>query len=191
MSFSQERNTQETKIKATLTPDSHAASTIQTGVPFFDHMLTLFAFHAGLSLSLHVQGDLAVDDHHTVEDTGIVLGLLLQDMLQDKTGLERYGVSYVPMDESLSRVTIDLSNRPFLVFKAAFSRESIGAFALENVKEFFTALAMQAKITLHIENLYGENAHHQVESIFKAFGRSLNMAMKKSGDRLPSTKGLL
>jgi imidazoleglycerol-phosphate dehydratase len=191
MTFKKERTTKETSIKAELSTENGASIDINTGLGFFDHMLELMAFHANIGLTLNVQGDLHVDDHHTVEDTGIVLGQLIAEWTADKKGLARYGESTVPMDESLSRVVIDLSNRPFLVFKAFFNRASFGQFALENIREFFTALSGAAKLTLHIENFYGENTHHQVESIFKAFGRSLNAATLKTGDTLPSTKGVL
>ncbi len=191
MIYKKERTTKETTVKAELSTEKGAPIHIDTGLGFFDHMLELMAFHANIGLTLNVQGDLHVDDHHTVEDAGIVIGQLIAEWTADKKGLARYGESTVPMDESLSRVVIDLSNRPFLVFKASFNRASFGQFALENIREFFTALSMAAKLTLHIENFYGENTHHQVESIFKAFGRSLNAATQKTGDVLPSTKGVL
>ncbi len=191
MIYKQSRSTKETTITAELSTEKNAPIAIETGLGFFDHMLHLLAFHAKLGLTVKATGDLNVDDHHTVEDTGIVIGELIAQWTEDKKGLSRYGVSYVPMDESLSRVVVDLSNRPFLVFNANFGRDSIGAFALENVKEFFTALSVAARMTLHVENLYGDNTHHQVESIFKAFGRSLNTATLKTGDILPSTKGVL
>ena len=191
MIYKQSRSTKETTITAELSTDKNAPIAIETGVGFFDHMLHLLAFHASISLTVKATGDLNVDDHHTVEDTGIVIGELIAQWTEDKKGLARYGVSYVPMDESLSRVVVDLSNRPFLVFNASFGRDSIGAFALENVKEFFTALSVAARMTLHVENLYGDNTHHQVESVFKAFGRSLNAATLKTGDILLSTKGVL
>ena len=191
MTWHKERITKETQIKATLELNNPSLIKIDTGIAFFDHMLTLMAFHASLGLVIEAKGDLDVDDHHTVEDVGIVIGELLNEALKDKSGKERYGSAYVPMDESLARSVIDLSGRPFLVFEATFSRETINDFALENIEEFFTALVMNAKITAHISLFYGRNAHHQAEAIFKAFGKSLGRAMKTTSSLLPSTKGLL
>lgn len=191
MTWHKERKTNETEIKATLELDQPTNIKIDTGIAFFDHMLTLMAFHASLGLVVVAKGDLDVDDHHTAEDVGIIIGELLSEAFKDKSGKERYGSAYVPMDESLARSVIDLSGRPYLVFEAAFSREMIGNFALENVQEFFKALVMNAKITAHLSLFYGQNAHHQVEAIFKAFGKSLGRAMKTTSSGLPSTKGVL
>lgn len=191
MTFEAVRQTKETMINARLTLNQPDRINVDTGIPFFDHMLTLMAFHASLGVVIEAKGDLKVDDHHTVEDVGIVFGDLLNQALKDKTHKERYGSAYVPMDESLARSVIDLSNRPFLVFEANFSRQTIGAFALENIREFFTALVMNAKITAHLSLFYGINAHHQAEALFKAFGKSLGRAMKTTASGLPSTKGLL
>ena len=190
MTINVTRDTLETKIRLTLSTDT-LTTEINTGVGFFDHMLTLFAFHAQLGLNVEVEGDTHIDDHHTVEDTGIVLGQALRQLTEDKRGLTRYGHAFVPMDESLSQVILDLSNRPFLVYEAQYNREQINGFATENVEEFCRALAMEARVTLHVKNLYGRNAHHQIESIFKALGQALKMALTKQGDRLPSTKGVL
>jgi imidazoleglycerol-phosphate dehydratase len=191
MAFEIKRVTKETHIEGRLNLSEPTKTEIKTGLPFFDHMLTLFAFHAGLGLNIIAQGDLEVDDHHTVEDVGIVIGQLLAKVLEDKTGKERYGHAYVPMDESLARSVIDLSGRSSLVFEASFSREKVGEFALENVKEFLTALVANAQITLHLTLFYGSNAHHQVEALFKALGKSLGRALKVTSQTLPSTKGVL
>ncbi len=190
MIINKTRQTKETQIDLTLSNEDLSVE-VSTGVGFFDHMLTLLAFHAKLGLTLSVKGDLHIDDHHTVEDTGIVLGEALLELTRDKRGLRRYGHAFVPMDESLSQVYLDLSNRPFLVFNATFTRENLNGFASENVEEFFRAVAMEARVTLHAKNDYGTNAHHQIESLFKAFGQALKMALIKEGEQLPSTKGVL
>lgn len=191
MKLNKNRMTKETAIEVSIDLKDASHITVETGLPFFDHMLTLMAFHAQIGLVVKAKGDLHVDDHHTVEDVGIVIGELLKEALEDKTGLERYGHAYVPMDDSLARSVIDLSGRPFLVFEAQFTRDRVGEFALENIREFFTALVMNAKITAHVSLFYGQNAHHQAEAIFKAFGKSLGRALKHSSQGLPSTKGLL
>jgi imidazoleglycerol-phosphate dehydratase len=185
------RNTKETNIELALNIDGMKNIEINTGIGFFDHMLTLFAFHGGFDLNVKVIGDINVDDHHTVEDVGIVLGQAFYKAVGDRIGINRYATFYVPMDESLSRVVIDVSNRPALVFKATFNRSIVGTFATENVLEFFKAFTNESKINLHIENLYGENTHHQIESIFKAFGRALKEAIKITSDDVSSTKGVL
>lgn len=186
-----ERKTNETDIKISLNLDGERHINVQTNIPFFDHMLTLFAFHAGFDLTLIANGDIAVDDHHTVEDAGIILGQAILEALGDKKGIYRYGLSYLPMDEALARSVIDLSNRPFLHYKANFKRLNIGGLSLENVKEFLYALTMEARMSLHIESLYGDNDHHIVESLFKALGRSLKEAVTRQGDFINSTKGVL
>ena len=190
MTITKTRSTLETNITLTLSKESKDVN-IQTGVGFFDHMLTLWAFHANLGLTVKATGDLHIDDHHTVEDTGILLGEALLELLEDKRGLKRYGHAFVPMDESLSEVFVDLSNRPFLVYNASYNRQVINGFACENVEEFLQAVAMNGRITLHVHNRYGRNAHHQIESVFKAFGQAIKMALTKEGDTLPSTKGVL
>lgn len=185
------RITKETNIKASINLDGTKNIQIETGIPFFDHMLNLFAFHGNLDLNLRAQGDVFVDDHHTVEDCGIVLGQAFDQALGDKKGIERYSSIYLPMDEALVRVVIDISNRPMLIFKGNFIRESIGGLSLENVREFLKAFTTEARITLHIEILDGLNDHHKVEAIFKGLGRALKFAVKQTSEELPSTKGVL
>ena len=185
------RKTKETDITLFINLDGSKKIEVNTGVPFFDHMLTLFAFHGNFDLTLDALGDIPVDDHHTVEDCGIVLGQALAQSLIDKKGIERYSSVYLPMDEALVRVVIDISNRPMLVFKGNFNRESIGGLSLENVREFLKAFVSEARITLHIEILDGLNDHHKVEAIFKGLGRALKMAVKQTSNDLPSTKGVL
>ena len=185
------RDTKETKIKLSLNLDGNRKININTGVPFFDHMLTLFAFHASIDLDVFCDGDLSTDDHHTVEDVGIVLGEAVKKALGDKKGINRYAMMYLPMDEALSRAVIDISNRPFLFYKATYNRLSIGLLSLENVKEFFRAFVSESRVTLHIEALYGDNDHHKVESLFKAFGRALCEATRIVSDDISSTKGVL
>jgi imidazoleglycerol-phosphate dehydratase len=186
-----ERITKETSIRLKLDLDGNRNISISTQIPFFDHMLTLFAFHAGLDLSIEAMGDLLVDDHHTVEDVGILLGEAIREALGNKKGINRYGLCYLPMDEALARAVIDISNRPFLHYKATFERTSIGGLSLENVNEFMRAFAMESRISLHIEVLYGCNDHHKVESLFKALGRALRDAVFIQGEDVNSTKGVL
>lgn len=189
-----ERNTLETKIKLKLDLDGTGQATFNTGVPFFEHMLEQITRHGLIDMSIDAQGDLHIDDHHTVEDIGIAFGQAMLAATGDKKGIVRYGHAYVPLDEALSRVVIDLSGRPGLVFNAEFSRSEVGNFDTQLVEEFFQAFASNARITLHIENVYGKNAHHQVETIFKAFGRALRMAVatdERMQNQLPSTKGAL
>jgi imidazoleglycerol-phosphate dehydratase len=186
-----QRNTKETQIELTLNLDGNKQIDIQTGIPFFDHMLTLFAFHGGLDLKVLAKGDLEVDDHHTVEDVGLALGQAILQALGDKKGIERYGMMYLPMDEALSRVVLDLSNRPYLVFKVTFNRDKVGTMDTQNVFEFFKSVSNEAKMNLHMEVLYGDNEHHKIESLFKAFGRALKMAVKITSNEVSSTKGVL
>lgn len=189
-----ERNTLETKIKLSVNLDGTGVAQFNTGVPFFEHMLEQIARHGLIDLNIQADGDLHIDDHHTVEDIGIAFGQTLLKAVGDKKGIVRYGHAYVPLDEALSRVVIDLSGRPGLVFHANFTREKIGQFDTQLVEEFFQAFASNARVTLHIDNLYGKNAHHQVETIFKAFGRALRMALStddRMQNQLPSTKGAL
>ena len=188
-----ERNTKETKLKLAINLDGTGKTNIKTGVGFFDHMLNLMAFHGGFDLEVQAQGDLEVCDHHTVEDIGIALGKIFLEALGDKMGIKRYGTFFVPMDETLAHVSLDISGRPYLVFECDFNRESIGNFSTEMTKEFLRAFAFNAGITLHARVLYGENDHHKVEAIFKALGRALSIAKTVDKDNmvLPSTKGML
>ena len=186
-----ERNTSETQIKLTLNIDECAESSIITGVGFFDHMLNLFARHSGCTLDLFCIGDLHVDSHHTVEDCGILLGKALAACLEDKRGLARYGEATIPMDEVLAQVVVDISGRSYLVFQAELPKTTLGNFEVEMVEEFFRAVAFNAGLTLHIRVLYGNNLHHIIEAMFKAFARAMKVAMQQSGDQIPSTKGVL
>lgn len=186
-----ERNTKETQIKLQLDLDGGRVE-IATGIGFFDHMLTAFAVHGGFGLKLQVTGDLDVDTHHTVEDTGIALGTAFKKALGDMSGIERYGFFSVPMDESLANCVLDISNRPFLVFKASFEQELCGDYETCVTEEFFRAFAVNAGITLHIEVPYGINAHHQIEAIFKAVAHAMKIAVKRNEDgSVLSTKGVL
>ena len=185
------RITKETQIDLKVNLDGLGKSNIDTGVGFFNHMLDLFTFHSGLDLDIVANGDLDVCDHHMIEDTGIVLGKCLKEALGDMKGIKRYGTFYIPMDETLAMVSLDISGRAFLHFDTEFKRESIGNFATEMTKEFFRAVAFNAGITLHINIMYGENDHHKIEAIFKAFGRALREAITVVGNEMPSTKGVL
>lgn len=188
------RNTNETKIRVEINLDGSGRQNLATGVPFLDHMLDQIARHGLIDLNVQAQGDLHIDDHHTVEDIGIAIGQALFQAIGDKKGIRRYGHAYVPLDESLSRVVIDFSGRPYLEFHVPFVRANTGRFDLDLVHEFFQGLVNHAKISLHIDNLRGENAHHQCETVFKAFGRALRMAAEldpRATDIVPSTKGTL
>ncbi len=188
------RNTAETRISVRVGLDGTGRSELASGVPFLDHMLDQIARHGLIDLTVHADGDLHIDAHHTVEDIGITLGQALTDALGDKRGIRRYGHAYVPLDEALSRVVVDLSGRPGLVWSVPFTRAMIGAFDVDLAREFFQGLVNHARITLHVDNLRGENAHHQCETVFKAFGRALRMAVERDerlADRLPSTKEAL
>lgn len=186
------RKTNETNIELEINLDGQGASEIRTGVGFFDHMLTLFAFHSKIDLKVLAKGDLEVCDHHTIEDIGITLGEAFKKAIGDKRGINRYGTFYVPMDETLAMVSLDISNRPFVVFECDFKREMVGEMATEMVVEFFRAFAFNAGITLHLKVLYGENDHHKIEALFKAFGRALKDAKKISDENgIPSTKGTI
>ena len=188
------RNTKETRIQAELNIDGTGESTIETGIPFFDHMLTLFARHGLFDLKVKAKGDIEVDYHHTVEDTGIVLGQLLKEALGEKRGIRRYGFFLLPMDESLARVAIDLSNRQAFVYKVEASDFMVRDFNIGLVKEFFQAFANEACCNLHINLEYGDEPHHIAESIFKSFARALDSATEidpRTGDRIPTTKGML
>jgi imidazoleglycerol-phosphate dehydratase len=189
-----QRNTLETRIRVKVDLDGSGRSKLATGVGFFDHMLDQIARHGMLDLEVEAQGDLHIDAHHTVEDVGITLGQALAKAWGDKKGLVRYGHAYVPLDEALSRVVIDLSGRPGLTFNVDFVRGSIGEFDVDLVREFFQGLVNHANATVHIDNLRGDNAHHQAETVFKAFGRALRMAVDadpRAAGAIPSTKGSL
>jgi imidazoleglycerol-phosphate dehydratase len=188
------RNTNETRIHVTINLDGTGERELQTGVPFLDHMLDQIARHGLIDMTVHCEGDTHIDDHHTVEDVGITLGQAFAAAAGDKAGLRRYGHAYVPLDEALSRVVIDFSGRPGLHYFLPFTRARIGTFDVDLTREFFQGFANHALATLHIDNLRGENAHHQCETVFKAFGRALRMALEvdqRSGGAIPSTKGLL
>ncbi|MBN9061470.1 MAG: imidazoleglycerol-phosphate dehydratase [Rhizobiales bacterium 65-9] len=193
-SASVSRKTAETSVSIDLTIDGSGKAAIRTGVGFFDHMLELLARHALFDLTVTAEGDTHIDDHHTVEDVGIVLGQAFLRALGDKKGIRRYASLDLPMDEALTRVAIDISGRPFLVFRGEFPSAKIGAFDTELVREFFQAFAMQAAVTLHVESLYGANSHHIAEGCFKGLARALRDAVAmdpREAGRIPSTKGAL
>jgi imidazoleglycerol-phosphate dehydratase len=188
------RNTLETQITVSLNLDGTGAATLATGVPFLDHMLDQIARHGLIDMDIQAKGDLHIDAHHTVEDTGITFGQAFAQALGDKKGIRRYGHAYVPLDEALSRVVIDLSGRPGIEYHVDYTRARIGDFDVDLFLEFFRGFINHAGATLHIDNLRGINAHHQAETIFKAFGRALRMAVEtdvRMGDVMPSTKGVL
>jgi imidazoleglycerol-phosphate dehydratase len=189
-----ERNTNETRIAVEVNLDGEGRAELATGVPFLDHMLDQVARHGMIDLVVRAVGDLHIDAHHTVEDIGITLGQAVAKALGDKRGLVRYGHAYVPLDEALSRVVIDLSGRPGLEFHVPFARAMIGAFDVDLAHEFFQGFANHALVTLHVDNLRGQNAHHQAETVFKAFARALRMAVARdprAAGAIPSTKGTL
>ena len=189
-----ERNTNETKIAVEVNLDGTGRAELATGVPFIDHMLDQVARHSMVDLTIRAKGDLHIDAHHTVEDVGISLGQAVAKALGDKKGLTRYGHAYIPLDEALSRVVIDLSGRPGLEFHVPFTRAMIGAFDVDLTHEFFQGFVNHALVTLHIDNLRGQNAHHQAETVFKAFARALRMAIApdpRAAGLVPSTKGSL
>ena len=188
------RNTRETQISVSLNLDGTGASKLDTGLPFLDHMLDQVARHGMIDLEIAAKGDLHIDAHHTVEDVGITFGQALSQALGDKRGVRRYGHAYVPLDEALSRVALDLSGRPGLVFQVKFSRAWVGDFDVDLVREFFQGFVNHALVTLHVDNLRGDNAHHQCETVFKAFGRALRAAVEadpRAAGTVPSTKGSL
>ena len=189
-----QRDTKETRIRVAVGLDGTGVSKLSTGIGFFDHMLDQIARHGLVDLEVEAQGDLHIDGHHTVEDVGITFGLAVAQAVGDKKGLRRYGHAYVPLDEALSRVVIDFSGRPGLVMHVPFKAGMIGGFDAQLAHEFFQGFANHALVTLHIDNLRGENAHHQCETVFKAFARALRSAVEidpRVGDAVPSTKGTL
>lgn len=188
------RNTNETQISVSVDLDGEGQAKLFTGVPFLDHMLDQVARHGAMDLDIRAKGDLHIDAHHTVEDIGITLGQAVAKAAGDKKGIVRYGHAYVPLDEALSRVVVDFSGRPGLEFRVNFARPLVGEFDVDLVHEFFQGFVNHALVTLHIDNLHGANAHHQCETIFKAFGRALRMALSvdpRSQGKIPSTKGTL
>ncbi len=188
------RDTTETKIAVELNLDGTGKYDVKTGIGFLDHMIEQFSRHSLIDLKLHVDGDLHIDQHHTVEDSALALGEALSDALGDKSGIGRYGHAYSPMDETLARVALDISNRPFLVWKAGFSQPRLGEMDTELIEHWFHSVAQTAGITLHIELLYGQNNHHICEAIFKGFARAMRSAVEidpRKGGAVPSTKGTL
>lgn len=188
------RKTKETNIEVSVALDGTGLAKIATGVGFFDHMLEQLARHSLIDIEIHATGDLHIDQHHTVEDTGIALGQAVRQALGDMAGIARFADVLLPMDESLARVAVDISGRPFLVFRTKFTQPKIGAFDTELVREFFQAFATHAAMTIHVENLYGENAHHIAESSFKGLARALRAAVAldpRQKGAIPSTKGSL
>ena len=187
-----ERNTRETQISITVALDDKGTASIDTGIGFFDHMLTALSVHSGISMNIKVKGDLQVDCHHTIEDTGIALGQALGKALGSKAGIVRYGTAYIPMDESLAMASLDLSNRPFLVFNCDFTNQSCGGYDLCMTEEFFRAFAFNSGMTLHINLLCGSNDHHKAEAVYKAVAHALKTAVSENSDGSTlSTKGVL
>ena len=188
------RDTLETQITVTVNLDGSGDCRLETGIPFLEHMLDQVARHGLIDMDIKAKGDLHIDDHHAVEDIGITLGQAISKAVGDKKGITRYGHAYVPLDEALSRVVIDFSGRPGLEFHVDFSRAQVGGFDVDLFQEFFQGFVNHAAVTLHVDNLRGENSHHQAETVFKAFGRALRMALApdpRSGGQTPSTKGVL
>jgi imidazoleglycerol-phosphate dehydratase len=189
-----ERNTLETRITASVNLDGTGTANFDTGIPFLEHMLDQIARHGLIDLDIKAEGDLHIDDHHTVEDVGITLGQAFAAAVGEKKGILRYGHAYVPLDEALSRVVIDFSGRPGLVFDVEFTRAMVGGFDVDLFMEFFQGFVNHAQVTLHVDNLRGDNTHHQIETVFKAFGRALRMALSEDprmAGVTPSTKGVL
>ena len=188
------RQTAETQIRVEINLDGTGVAKLATGIGFFDHMLDQIARHGGIDLTVEARGDLHIDGHHTVEDVGITIGQAFAKALADKRGIRRYGHAYVPLDEALSRVVVDLSGRPGLVWEVPFTRAMIGEFDVDLAHEFFQGFVNHALVSLHVDNLRGQNAHHQAETVFKAFGRALRMAVEadpRAAGAIPSTKGSL
>jgi imidazoleglycerol-phosphate dehydratase len=189
-----QRDTKETQVFVALDLDGRGESSLASGIPFLDHMLDQIARHGGIDLTVRAKGDLDIDAHHTVEDIGITLGMALAKALGDKKGIRRYGHAYVPLDEALSRVVVDFSGRPGLEFHVNFTRARVGEFDVDLTHEFFQGLVNHAMATVHVDNLRGDNSHHQCETVFKAFARALRMAVEadpKAAGAVPSTKGAL
>ncbi|MFQ6017811.1 MAG: imidazoleglycerol-phosphate dehydratase HisB [Kiloniellaceae bacterium] len=189
-----ERNTTETRVSASINLDGTGRCDVTTGIGFLDHMLEQLARHSLIDITLKAQGDLHIDFHHTTEDTGIVLGQAVAEALGARQGIRRYGGALIPMDETLTRVALDVSNRPYLIWKVMFARDKLGEIDSELFKEWFKAFAQHAGLTLHVENLYGENSHHIVESCYKGLARALRQAIEidpRQADSVPSTKGRL
>lgn len=186
-----ERRTKETQISVKMNLDGTGKYSVHTGIGFLDHMLELFSCHSGMDLELMVKGDLNVDAHHSVEDTGIVIGKLLHELLGDKNGIARYATSYIPMDETLARTVIDVSGRPCFVFNCDGLKGKIGEFDAELVEEFFRAVSSYGMLTIHTEVLYGNNLHHIAEAVFKSFAHALHDAVAIVGNSVPSSKGVL
>lgn len=188
------RKTKETDITIQVKLDENLDSKISTGIGFFNHMLELFAFHCGIYLSIECKGDLQVDGHHSVEDIGILLGKAIKEALGDKKGINRYGDSFIPMDETLAHCSLDISGRPYLVFNVEFTSERVGDFETELTEEFFRAIAVNSGMTLHLNLEYGKNTHHIIEAIFKSFGRALKQAItinEKNKNKILSSKGVI
>ncbi|WP_342395946.1 imidazoleglycerol-phosphate dehydratase HisB [Candidatus Chlorohelix sp.] len=186
-----QRETLETSILIELNLDGDGKCTVSTGVGFFDHMLTLFAKHANLTLNIKAKGDTWIDDHHTVEDVGIALGQALKQAFGDKVGIQRYGHAYVPMDETLVRTALDISGRPFLVYEVEGLSDKVGQFDCQLIEEFCRAVAFNAGLTLHIDKIRGKNSHHILEAVFKSFAQALRESARIVSDSLPSTKGVI
>ena len=189
-----ERNTKETRIAATVDIDGRGVYDVSTGIGFLDHMLEQLSRHSLMDLTVKAEGDLHIDFHHTTEDSGYTIGEAVSKALGDRKGIQRYGHAYIPMDETLTRVALDLSNRPYLIWKVNFTKPKLGDFDTELFKEWFAAFAHSAGVTLHVENLYGENNHHIAESCFKGLARALKVATaidERQSDAVPSTKGVL
>jgi imidazoleglycerol-phosphate dehydratase len=185
------RKTKETDIKVSLNLDGTGQCQVGTGIPFFDHMLAQIAKHGHFDLEIDAKGDIEIDGHHTVEDVGLVLGTALRDALGERRGIARFGHAYVPLDEALTRVVIDLSGRPYLVYKVEFKSARVGDLQTELVEEFLKAFVQEGRFNLHIENLYGRNQHHIAETIFKGTARALHLATRIEHAEIPSTKGVL
>lgn len=189
-----ERNTTETQVQVSINLDGTGQAKLNSGMPFMDHMLDQIARHGLIDLDITCHGDTHIDDHHSAEDVGITLGMAVAKAIGDKKGIQRYGHSYVPLDEALSRVVLDFSGRPGLDYNIDFTRASVGGFDVDLFREFFQGFVNHALVTLHIDNLKGINSHHQIETVFKAFGRALRMATTpdpRMADQMPSTKGVL
>ena len=188
---SKSRKTKETDIKVSLNLDGTGQCNVATGIPFFDHMLAQIARHGHFDLEVDAKGDIEIDGHHTVEDVGLVLGEALREALGDRRGISRFGHAYVPLDEALTRVVVDLSGRPYLVYKVEFKAARVGDLQTELVEEFLKAFVQEGRFNLHVENLYGRNQHHIAETVFKATARAMHLATRIEHAEIPSTKGVL